>query len=805
MLPATEPSTHETYIAGLRDRRFFRLAVQYAEQQLADSSLSADEALDITLELARTHAAWALNSPPAERGAKWQQADGVLARYGQLHRDHPRRLLLSLQQALNQLAWGELLRQEAEVAGGDFATFEPARDALRGAIGRLETLETAFAPGRPESAAWSDEERLSLRDQVRWQLARARKNQAVCYPAGSPDRVASLTAAIESLNGLMRELPPTSSLYWPARLDAAECQRLLGDSTAAARAIEAIQQADAPPRIVLRARAALAEMHLAAADLDRMLEVLGQGRVIGNATSPELDLVYLRGYLALWKKAQGENKPNDAKAWLDKAEQVAQLMEQTHGAYWRRRADLLLAAAARGGGVSGNMAVLLRTADNLYVRKQYAEAIEAYADAARAAEAGGDAATALTIWKKAAAVHQQQMQPAEAARLLAGAATRLRETAGAAEAHRSAILLAVKSVSADAANLALYESLLAAHLETWPESATSNQVRLWQGKLLEHRREWDAAATAYAGLTSATADQYLAAIAGSARSYAARIEAAADNAAKEALAREALNYFASTLQTASGRADLTAVYPAAAVQLARFELRYLARPDYRRVEQTMSRALSVDNVAAGIQQQAESLLIVALAAQPTRRGEALQRLRQLGDSKPDQMLSLLDQLSKLSAGFNQASRREIAALVLEVSDTLLKQAGTLSDDQRDAIERRRADALVNAGRQQEAAALLATLAKRHPRDAAIQEAYAELLLDASDRTSLTLALEKWRFISSRSRPATERWWRAKYNIALAHDRLGNKADARKVLLYAQATGSGKPSEKLAKEIEALLK
>ena len=805
ILSAAEPSTDEAYLAGLRQRRFFRLATVFAEQKLADSSLSADEALDIVIELSRTHAAWALHEPPATRAAKWQQADGILARFRQQHADHARLLLLNLQAALNQLARGELLRQEAEVAGGDFATFEPAREALRGAINGLEALDAKFAtPGR-DTTAWTNDERLSLRDQIRWQLARALKNQALSYPAGSADRVASLTAAMEPLTGLMRELPPASSLYWPTRLDAATCQRLLGDHVTAVRSLEAILAADAPPRITLRARAEMAELHLERGEYDAVLTLLGKGRVIGSTTSPEFDLVYLRSYLALWKKATEEQKPSDAKAWLDKAEQVARLMEQTHGAYWRRRSDLLLAAAARGGNADGNMSVLLRTADNLYVRKQYAEAIKAYADAARAAEAAGETTTALSIWKKAAAVHQQQMQPAIAAALLADAAVRLRDDGTSAEAHRAAILLAARAASAEAANLTLYESLMAQHLDHWPAAATANGVRLWQGKLAEHRREFDAASVAYTGVAGATADQLLAAVAGTARVYAARIEAADEKPAKEQLATEALNYFANVVQASSARSDLSPVYQAAAVAQARFELQYLARPDYRRVEQTVGRALAGDNVSPDVAREAESLLIVALAAQPARRGEALQRLRRLGNTQPEQMLSLLDQLSKLSAGFNEASRREIAALVLEVSDSLLGQNATLSEAQRDAVQRRRADALINAGRGQEATSLLADLAKRHPRDATIQEAYAKQLVTSNDRQSLTLALEKWRFISKHTRPATERWWRAKYSIALAHYRLGDSTEAAKLLRYAQATGAGEPSEKLAGEIEALLK
>ena len=89
---------------------------------------------------------------------------------------------------------------------------------------------------------------------------------------------------------------------------------------------------------------------------------------------------------------------------------------------------------------------------------------------------------------------------------------------------------------------------MAQHLELWPSAATANQVRLWQGKLAEHRRDFEAATVAYTGVAGGTANQLLAAVAGAARAYAARIEAAGEAAIAEQLANEALNYFASVVQ-----------------------------------------------------------------------------------------------------------------------------------------------------------------------------------------------------------------------------------------------------------------
>ena len=69
----------------------------------------------------------------------------------------------------------------------------------------------------------------------------------------------------------------------------------------------------------------------------------------------------------------------------------------------------------------------------------------------------------------------------------------------------------------------------------------------------------------------------------------------------------------------------------------------------------------------------------------------------------------------------------------------------------------------------------------YPRNGAIQEEYVRLLLARNDRASLEAALAKGRELERNSPPQSARWFRAKYNVALAHYRLGNKQQAAKII------------------------
>jgi len=99
-----------------------------------------------------------------------------------------------------------------------------------------------------------------------------------------------------------------------------------------------------------------------------------------------------------------------------------------------------------------------------------------------------------------------------------------------------------------------------------------------------------------------------------------------------------------------------------------------------------------------------------------------------------------------------------------------------------SLTRIRAEALAATGKRAEALAAFAALAKENPDSAAIQEGYADILL-SGDAASVKLSLDQWRRILSRAKPRSELWFKAKYSVALAQFKLGEKKEAAAVLRY----------------------
>ena len=97
----------------------------------------------------------------------------------------------------------------------------------------------------------------SLQQNVRYQLARALRNQALCYPAGSADRVAALTQTAKTLEQPLRILPADDPLVARIKIDQSVCHRLLGELGIAATTLNGLDTVDHPASIRLVARAEL--------------------------------------------------------------------------------------------------------------------------------------------------------------------------------------------------------------------------------------------------------------------------------------------------------------------------------------------------------------------------------------------------------------------------------------------------------------------------------------------------------------------------------------------------------------------
>ncbi|HEX7379093.1 MAG TPA: hypothetical protein VF278_18365, partial [Pirellulales bacterium] len=499
----------------------------------------------------------------------------------------------------------------------------------------------------------------------------------------------------------------------------------------------------------------------------------------------DLELACLESYVAAWQAAAKAKHSTEAAARQEQAAELIGEIDSRFGRYWSRRAEMLLAGSVARGGGTENLAVLVRAAESLFRSGQFTQSLEAYDRAARQAAAANQPDAAFNHAFTAAAIEQQLKKHAAAAgrfRQLALGAPRHNR---AGEAHLAAIYNSALAADKNAA--AAYDELLREHLAEWPRSPTADQVRLWLGELCERERGWSDAIDAYRGVRF-DGPQATAAVEGLARSYrrwladlSAAGEATAETAARAAKELEAF--------VVNSRGDLperwSRLERIAAVSAATIYLTY-GEHEFARAERLLRAAL---NDAADAPEEwrttAQTLEVFAVAAQG-QRAEAAKLLNDLAGGEPAQMFGLIEGLAKVAAQAPPKVARELAELQLRAAKLLGDRLKELPADQQNSFRRARLRALVMIGRHAEALQDARKLADESPRDGQMQEQYAELLLESTDRASQQAALAKWRDIGRKTRQGSDRWVRAMYAQTLALTNLGEQQQAERLIKLTQA-------------------
>jgi predicted Zn-dependent protease len=173
-------------------------------------------------------------------------------------------------------------------------------------------------------------------------------------------------------------------------------------------------------------------------------------------------------------------------------------------------------------------------------------------------------------------------------------------------------------------------------------------------------------------------------------------------------------------------------------------------------------------------------LVVAQAG-AGRRDAAKATLEQVAGGEPARLLQMLQGLHDVAGDAPVAVQKDLATLQLEVVQRLRPSAARLTSVQQSELDRVEAAALTASGRGSQAVALYERLARQRPDDAQVQTEYAELLVASDDRQSLAAALAQWRAVLRRSRPQSPGWFDAKYGVAMAHYRLGQKDEAAQII------------------------
>lgn len=784
-------SPEQAFLAGLRSRRLYSLAAVECRTRLADSGLGGSQRVMLMIAQSRTHVEQALEQAPSDRGPFWRQALDAVLPAAKI--EGSRRLLLDAQTGLVHLAQGELTRQEAEIAGSPAPQVEAARVELRAAVSALDHVaeDAAEALRRANQEKQTDprdldaSELIALRRNVAFQLARAYRNQGQSYPPQSPDRVNSLRQAAEKFAELSGGDTP-DEVTWRCRLDEIACLRLLEDFRAAAGRLSQLPSLDPPPTIAAGARAEQIRLALAVGRLPDALRAVDAAR---QAAEPSADLDYacLEAYASAWRAAAEAHDQQKSSQWQDRAAALARQIDDRYGPYWSRRADLLVAGGVGSGG-GENLTLLVRAAESFYRNGQIDQALTTYDRAAELASKTKQPDLAFDAAYTAAAIEQERGRHAGAAERFRHVALSAPEHPKASEAHLLAIYNAAQTDEGatphDPSAPALdYATLLGEHLQRWPSAASANQARVWLGRLNEQAKKWGDAIAAYRGVTpdDPRATEAVEAIA---RCYNHILaDSAAAGRPTLGVATDAARYFEGLVTSPRGNLPerWSQTERVAALNAASLWLQYT--DEFERAERLLSAALAqADEAPAAWRSSAQALDVFAVAAQG-RRDEAAKRLAGLADGAPEQLLLVVEGLSRVAAKATPAVRRELAELQLQAATLVRSKAKTLSPSQRRALDLAVVRGLAAAGRLDEAAESARQLAAASPRDGDAQEEYARLLVDAANWPE---ALTAWRVIQKKCREGSDRWLRSSYYQAASLHGLGKSDEAARLIRLTEA-------------------
>mgnify|MGYP002622406178 CR=1 FL=1 len=804
-LAIADPASARQQLEQLRARGKYAVAEQLCRQRLADRELSEAERATLTIEYSRTLAEHARLLPLEQAADLWRQAVQIPAGFVAEHPGYPRLVLVRLQAALAQAAHGESQRVAVEGLNDPAALDEP-RATLRAAIAALRQIERTVADDlrrrvRPAAsdADFTQAELQSLQSHVRYELAQALREQALCYPPGSADRINSLTQAGEALSEVLLG-DVRSALTWSAALEDVARLRLLGECPGAEKRLATLTKQGLPPALAGRVRAERIQLALARGRLDEALAEAGTQQ----PTSAEAEYARLEALVAAWQYDAKRQNDDRAAAWQKRAVDQVRAIGKQYGPYWMRRAEARLARAIAGAEGPKSAETLAFAAAGYYRAGQLDEAVAAFEQASDEAEAVNHIDDAFSWALAAAAIEKERGAYRKALERYRAAAFSTPKDPRAAEAHLLAVYCAGQLARAQhPPDLSEYEQLLHEHLEQWPDGETASQALGRLGRLAEHRGDWQTA-VGMLGQVQPGDPQYEEAVAALGRSYEAWLDQLHESGESGAqLAQRALDQLERIIGTAEASPQPTPASRAAVLAAARIWLKEIPNGALP-AERLVRGALEHDAEApTEWKLEAHVLLVPALAAQG-KGGQADESLEEVLAAGNDQVAALLDTLTAVRRRATGDAATRLAELELSTEAQVLENPGRFDGDTLRAVRRRHIETLAETGHRPEALEAAQALAREFPRDGQTHELMARLLMqgNTADRQA---AVQKWAEVAKRSRPGTARWFRALRALARTQIDLGQATDARQTIDHVAARYPNFGTEDFRRQFEALLR
>ena len=817
---AVERQDTSALVEGLRQRRLFATAEFYCREQLKKPDLDATSEVGLIIELMKTKTMKALLSPQDERDQAWKEVQVTSADFLTEKIDHPRKLLVQVQQALSHLTRGQMLSREIESQMADESARTQALDEIKIARSSLDDLQREISKKIPEqqgrtldSNELAVDQLLNLKNNIQYQLAQCNLIRAQLYlPDDRLNRIDALNGVTEKLTEVQRLTSEGQLLWWNTKLSQIECYRLLNAPDRARTLAQSLEKYKAPLSIAQRLAQQTALNAIALGDRTYSkltFEKLEKFR----PPTPDLELALLELAISL---SAGTTDKQKKQNWISLAFKRSQAIKREHGPYWGRRAELMLIntvgvpASSSENDLTGTsqsppnvtkqpnsieLELLIRLATEAERKKEWDDALNALQRASDLAKSQADSKTALNLQIRLAKILENQGKHRLAADRLTASAIEYASEPVASAAHLIGCWNYAKSISTkDPKSRPPFQTLLLQHLEQWPAAASSNQARVWLAQERINLGDWEHGLELYLAVTNAypqlnsVIDQII-------------------NCARQTLRLSSETTLLKCKNIVSQLSSRASNLPADTslrikLELAQFEIdwqfgtRQLLSDNREKVEQVAA-GDNTENLALA------NALLVALYAESDPKSAA-QRIAAIGDNLVT--LQQCEQLLNFSAA-EATANQNLNTVKLAIVNTVLglpELQQTSQAKQKDNWQLKRAAVLIALKKYQEASQTLTDLEQKYPKNADIQMQLARALTAEFEESSPEIPLKKWRRIATRLKKNTPNWYEAKYQVARLLLKSGDRESAAKLLKYMKAIPPGWSQSKLKPQFESLL-
>lgn len=819
-------------IDNLRKRRLFDLADRFCKERLADPALPPTERSLIVMEQIKNDTTQAVFSSPSTRKDYWDRIDRTVEQFlsSSLQGPPPRSFMVRVQGALAHVAHANLIRQELAAELVDESGREESLEALRTARSLLDQIQRDIdneIPNRRNQTLadgqLSSAELLTLATNVQYQMALCNLERAQLYrddEEGRLGRIDALNQVEAQLLDVSRNLSQGQSLWWETKISQVHCLRLLDRLDEANAMLVDLAQYDVPESVSLQLIEQKIRLAIAMKDATAMQQLLQIASSVQLSNAAEFDVTLLETMVELSLRS---NVDSAKERWMATASQFTKAIEQRHGPYWGRRAELILIGslggkAAGNGGTNSNgdgtaamkpsteLDLLIRVAGDASRKNRHADAIRAFDRAIEVATSNGNAGVILTLQVQAGQSSEVLGDHRDAAKRMTETAERFPTNSLASAAHlrgcwNIAQVLNAQPVGSEQEKEARqwFQSTLNRHLELWPQSATIAQAAIWSGDQLVASKEYRSAFDRYLKVP-ATSDEFADAI--------ERASSAADRWLASSVVSQRQSLLSDCLKSLRAvRSSLNqAGQPAIRCRIQEIHL-ILLYSGQRNPEDTawLEKLAGDPQLNSAFNSTVAPMLVATRGFDPTSKQQLLEQISQW---------STLDNLNRTAryldaagrgVGVEQEQKQVAGELQVAVADQALK---VLTASKADAAvttiwEMRRAEFLSSLGRYDQAIAQLESLETRYPKKADIKMKLARAMTSAYLTSAPEKALNKWRQIAAKLRSGSENWFEAKLNVAKLLIASGDRESALKLLKFMQIS-PGWSESTFAKELDQAL-